>query len=73
MTIERLRAAWKSQPFQPFRIHTADGRSVTVGHPDYLSMSSGGRTIVVNHAHDEGLEIIDLLLVTNLEVPAGGN
>lgn len=73
MTTDRLRAAWKSQPFQPFRIHLADGRSVFVGHPDYLSMSGSGRTIVVNHREDDGMDIVDLLLVTELEVPAGAN
>ncbi|MFO0873434.1 MAG: hypothetical protein U0575_05625 [Phycisphaerales bacterium] len=70
MTVERVRAAWKAQPFLPFRIHMADGRSVFVGHPDYMSMAPQSRIFAVHHAHDDGMDFVDLLLVTAIEVPA---
>src|SRR5436190_21908584 len=47
MTIEQLRAAREANPFRPFTIDLADGRSLPVPHRDYLSMSPGGRTAIV--------------------------
>jgi hypothetical protein len=67
MTIEQLRVVHQAQPFVPFTIHLADGRAVHVPHREFLSHSPSGRTIIVNHA-DDTFSIIDLLLVTELEV-----
>jgi len=69
MTAEQLRAMREASPFRPFTIHLADGRSVTVPHRDFLSQSPGGRTIIV-YRSDEGFSVLDLLLVTELEVQA---
>jgi hypothetical protein len=66
MTIEQMRNAHQTRPFRPFRIHLADGRSFLVRHPDYLSHSPTGRTIIV-YGDGETFSILDLLLVTELE------
>jgi hypothetical protein len=66
MTIEQLSTVHHAQPFQPFRIHMADGRAVEVYHPDFLSRSPSGRTVIV-YKKDETFEIIDLLLVASIE------
>ena len=70
MTIEQLRNVHRAQPFQPFTIHLADGRKFLVPHPDFLSHSPTGRTIIV-HSVDDSFSILDLLLVTELEVHSG--
>jgi hypothetical protein len=67
MTIEQLKEIHGSRPFKPFTIHLADGRSFRVEHPEFLSRSPSGRTIVVQQPEDK-LSILDLLLVTELEV-----
>lgn len=74
MTIEQMRSAHNAQPFQPFTIHLADGRAVPVRHREFMNFSPSGRTIVV-YQPDDTMNIIDLLLVTDLEmkVPANGN
>jgi hypothetical protein len=66
MTIEQISTVHHAQPFQPFRLHMADGRSVDVHHPDFLSRSPSGRTVIV-YKRDETFEIIDLLLVASIE------
>jgi hypothetical protein len=66
VTIEQLRNAHQTRPFRPFTIHVADGRSFFVRHPDYLSHSPTGRTIIV-YGENENFSIVDLLLVTELE------
>ncbi len=67
MTAEQLRAMRNSQPFRPFTIHLADGRSFPVPHRDFVSQSPGGRTIIVYGA-EELFSVLDLFLVTELEV-----
>lgn len=72
MTIEQLRTAHLTQPFRPFVIHLADGRHFPVPSPEFLWSSPSGRTIVVAQP-DETLQIIDLLLVTGLEIKPARN
>jgi hypothetical protein len=47
----------------------ADGRSFHVPHPEFLSRSPSGRTIIV-YGNDESFSVLDLLLLTELEVHA---
>ncbi len=65
MTVEQLRNFHKAQPFRPFTIHLADGRSIPVPHSEFLSHSPSGRTAIVYHP-DDTWSVIDLLLVTEL-------
>ena len=66
MTIEQLRSAYERLPFDPFVIHLADGRQIPVQARDFISPAPNGRTIVVWQP-DASMNIIDLLLVTDLE------
>jgi hypothetical protein len=71
MTIEQIRKMHRAQPFHPFEIHLADGRSLPVPHPEFLAIAPPGRTVGV--ASDDGtIEIVDLLLVTSLRPHANG-
>ncbi|MBW3543801.1 MAG: hypothetical protein KY476_26430 [Planctomycetes bacterium] len=70
MTIEQLRRLHEARPFKPFRIHIADGRAFEIRHPEFLARFPSGRTMFVVTG-DEAYEIIDLLLVTTLEVLEG--
>jgi hypothetical protein len=67
MTIEQLRNIHSARPFRPFSIHMGDGRSFRVEHPELLSYSPTGRTVIV-HQSGDGFSILDLLLATELEV-----
>lgn len=70
MTIEQLRQVWEADPFRPFTIQLADGRNVMVHHREFVAASPSGRTIIV-YLPDESFRMIDLLLVTELEVSKG--
>ena len=70
MTVEQLQAMQHAQPFRPYRIHMADGRSLDVQHPDFVARSPQGRGIIV-YKPDETFEVLDLLLVASLEVLNG--
>jgi hypothetical protein len=67
MTIQQLRAAQRATPFRPFILHMTDGRTFHVPHPDFLSMSPSGRTVIV-YQQDEEFSILDLLLMTEIEM-----
>jgi hypothetical protein len=69
MTVEQLRNVHRATPFRTFTIHIADGRSFLVRGRDFLSHSPNGRTVVV-HVDDETFSVLDLLLMTELEVHA---
>lgn len=66
MTIEKLRAAYQEKPFRPFVLHLADGRAIPVLSPEFILALPSGRTVVVCQP-DDTMNIIDLLLVTDLE------
>jgi len=72
MTTDQLRAAHRSTPFRPFTIRMADGRTFFIAHPDFLSMSPAGRTVVI-YQSDDSASIVDLLLMTELELSPPSN
>jgi hypothetical protein len=67
MTIERLKELYDAEPFQPFIIHLADGREIPVHHRDFIMAVPSGRTVFVAQP-DDSVNIIDLLLVTGVEL-----
>jgi hypothetical protein len=67
VTIEQLRNVYNAQPFRPFVIHLANGREVPVRHREFIMAVPSGRTVFVCQP-DDTVNIIDLLLVTDLEL-----
>jgi hypothetical protein len=65
MNIDQLQTARKAEPFRPFKIHMADGRTFDIPHRDYLSTTLGGRTAIVYYGQD-GMSIVDTLLMTEI-------
>lgn len=72
MTIEQIKKLYNTQPFQPFVIHMADGRELDVPHRDFIMVVPTGRTLVVA-CPDGTVDIIDLLLVTDVVIKSTGN
>ena len=72
MTGEQVRSLHRAMPFEPFRVHMADGRSIDVPHPDFMHLSPTGRRLIVDRS-DDSFEVIDVLLVTSVEtLPKNG-
>jgi len=72
MTIERIKELYEATPFQPFVLHLADGREISVNHREFIASAPNGRTLVVFQP-DDRMNIIDLLLVTDAELTQGKN
>jgi hypothetical protein len=71
-TIEQLKRLYNAKPFQPFVIHLADGREVPVVHRDFIMAVPSGRILVVC-LPDDTVDLIDLLLVTDVKIQPGRN
>ena len=67
MIIEAILRRYEAEPFVPFVIHMADGRNVRVAHREIFASKPSGRTVTI-YKPDGSWNIIDLLLVTDLEL-----
>ena len=67
MTTEQLQGAIHAAPFRPFVLRVADGQHLFVPHPDFIAHRPGARTAVV-WMPDDSVKVVDLLLVTTLDV-----
>jgi hypothetical protein len=73
MTIEKMRELIDAQPFVPFVVHLADGRKISIDHPEFVSSSKTGRVIHVFHDPGDASTFIDVPLVTALELKNGSS
>ena len=67
MTATKLKEVYDSQPFAPFDLHLADGGAIPVLHREFMMTAPSGRVVVVMQP-DDTMNIIDLDLVTDLEI-----
>jgi hypothetical protein len=74
MDLRVVREALRKEPFEPFVLRLADGRSLSVWHPEFVAV--GKRRLVVID-EDDSWSILEPLLVVSLEqakkTPPGGN
>ena len=71
MTREKVTEFLHAQPFRPFVVHLADGRAIPVHHPDFVASVPSGRLLVILQP-DESMNVVDLFLVTDLELRPNG-
>ncbi len=46
MITEDIRELQRATPFEPYTIHTSDGKALYVKHPDYALLSPGNHNAV---------------------------
>ncbi|MSR60639.1 MAG: hypothetical protein EXS05_23870 [Planctomycetaceae bacterium] len=69
MDIGGVREALRKEPFEPFVIRLADGRTLPVPHPEFVALTP--RRVIVG-AKDDSWSILEPLLIVSLEsVPNG--
>jgi len=71
MTTEALYKFHTARPFTPFSLRLGDGQRLPVDHPEMLAYAPRSRLATV-YFKDGSFELVDLLLVTGLEVSANG-
>ena len=76
MDIAGVREVLHRQPFEPFVIRLADGRSLEVRHPEFVAVGKR-RLVVIADNEVESWSAIEPLLIVSLdsiaEKPKGGN
>ncbi len=64
MDITGVREALHAQPFVPFALRLADGRSLPVPHPDFVAVTP--RRVIVG-ASDDTWSVVEPLLIVSLD------
>jgi hypothetical protein len=72
MTIEILRELYAAEPFRPFVLHLADGRDIPVMNRELFTAAPSGQTAAIFQP-DDSFNLIDLLLVTDVEIKPAEN
>jgi hypothetical protein len=62
---DEISAAQGRRPFRPFVMHTADGRSFRVGHPELMFLTRNGRTVVFESVAGH-VELLDTVLISSI-------
>ncbi len=70
MTATQLRERLRAKPFQPFTLFLADGRNISVKHPELMMISPKGRTVAI-YNNDDSTSILDVMLVTEVRTKPG--
>ncbi|MEX0978796.1 MAG: hypothetical protein WDZ48_08100 [Pirellulales bacterium] len=68
MDLNSIRNALHEQPFKPFELCLADGRRVSVKHPEFVAMN---QRIVIVTDEESNTKILEPLLIVSLEPAAG--
>jgi len=74
MDIDGVREALRKEPFEPFSIRLADGRSLPVMHPEFVAV--GKRRLVIIDEQDSWSFVEPLMIVSldQIKKPrSGGN
>jgi hypothetical protein len=72
VTTEALYKLHAARPFVPFFLRLGDGQRLPVEHPEMLAYAPKSRVATV-FFRDGSFELVDLLLVTGLEVRVNGS
>ena len=68
MTVQRIRNLLQGAPFQPFVVHTPDGRAFKIPHPDFAMVSGTGRLLHIARPDSDDEDILDVALITDVAV-----
>ena len=68
MTAEAVRNLLHATPFIPFVIHVPDLAPVQVPHPDFAHVFPNGKTMVFYGEGGKNFRILDVALITQLEL-----
>lgn len=66
MTTEEVRNLLTASPFVPFTVYLPTNRAFRVEHPDFATLSRGGRILAVSTEGD-AFALVDLMLATHVE------
>ena len=69
MTKEAVKEYLEATPFKRFTVRLTDGRPCEVPAQDFAHLAPNGRTLVVFTAGGDGVRVLDVALITEIEAP----
>jgi hypothetical protein len=73
MNIDEIKRIKDERPFRPFQIRTADGREITIGHPDAIAWEGPSFAPMLFCVLPGGRrEVVNVGLITSLGIPGEG-
>ena len=70
MTKEVIKKHQEAAPFRPFTVRLTDGRSCPIPTRDFASLSPNGRILVVYTDDGNGVRLLDVPLIVEIEATA---
>lgn len=71
MITDALKSRLSAAPFKPFVVRLTSGASYAIDHPELVSLSPGGRHMILWLGEDRYVDI-DVLLVESIEQKSPG-
>jgi len=71
MSADDLRNLLNAVPFRPFTVFLPSEKAFRIPHPDFALVTPRGRTMVVAQEQSDAVDILDVPLITRVEVQAG--
>ena len=68
MSADELRRLLNAVPFRPFTVYLPSDKPFKIPHPDFALVTPNGRTMIVAQEQSDAVDILDLPLITRLEV-----
>ena len=68
MSTDELRSLLRATPFRPFTVYLPSDKAFSVRHPEFAVLTPPGRTLIVLHGEDNGFDLLDVPLITRVEV-----
>ena len=70
MSADELKRLLKAVPVRPFTVYLPSDTSFPVPHPYFVLLTPNGRTMVVAHENSDAVDILDVPLITRVDVEA---
>jgi hypothetical protein len=70
MSADELRRLLGAVPFRPFTVYLPSERAFRVPHSDFASLAPNGRTLIIWLQQSSAFDILDVPLITRVEVEA---
>jgi hypothetical protein len=70
MSADELRRLLNAVPFRPFTVYLPSEKTFSVPHSDFASLAPNGRTLIIWLQNSGAFDILDVPLITRLEVEA---
>ena len=68
MNAEEIRQLLHATPFKPFTVYMASDKAFFVPHQEFALLTPKGRTLVISHHDKDALDLLDVTLISRVEV-----